>query len=391
MKKLTSRDPLFKIALVSLGHFINDSHGNFLSVFLPSIVGRLGLSLTQAGFLSSIPGIMHVLAQPVTGYFSDRTSRSYMIITGPFITALGASLLPGAANYPLALLFVALWGLGSAIFHPQANGAIGYLGGTDGLAFNLSLFSLAGMLGFTISPVYAIFLYKGLGTLLMPMVTIVPVCITALLFYRFVPVIKEPGNYTDSPDRNIIRALGNVLKKIIRVWALSYARDVTLQGFKFLLPLLIASRGGGIEKIGSILFAITFSSAVMPLAAGRLSLKIEKTKLTLICIGAAPFFLIPAVMTSGFISLLLLMTGNGLLEATNPLTTACAQDLAPGSRSIASSLIMGLCWGLGGLTVALIGFAADIFGITNTLIGVSLLPLIPFPYYLKGTMASFKK
>ncbi len=391
MKKITSKDPLFKIALVSLGHFINDSHGNFLSIFLPSIVTRLGLSLTQAGFLSSIPGIMHVLAQPVLGYLSDRTSRSYMIIIGPFVTALGASLLPGAANYILALIFVALWGLGSAIFHPQANGAIGYLGGTEGLAFNLSLFSLAGMLGFTISPIYAIYLYKGLGTALMPVVTIIPVCIMALLFYRFMPLIKNPENYPDSPERNMIKALHSVLKKIIRVWALSYARDVTLQGFKFLLPLLIASRGGGIEKIGSILFAITLSSAVMPLAAGRLSLNMDKAKLTLICIGAAPFFLIPGIMTRGFVSLLLLMAGNGLLEATNPLTVAYAQDLAPGSRSMASSLIMGLCWGLGGLTVVLIGFAADIFGITHTMIGVSLLPLIPFPYYLKEGIATFKK
>jgi hypothetical protein len=88
-------------------------------------------------------------------------------------------------------------------------------------------------------------------------------------------------------------------------------------------------------------------------------------------------------MTRGIISVLLLMAGNGLLEATNPLTIAQSQELAPGHRSVASSLIMGLCWGLGGFTVALVGLVADHSGIIPALLGISLLPVIPLPYYLK--------
>lgn len=378
-----TRTPMSRIALVSLGHFINDSHGNFLSLFLPAIVARLGLSLTRAGFLSSMPGIIHVFAQPVLGYLSDRTSRSYMMMAGPLVTALGASMLPGASSYTIALFFVALWGLGSATFHPQANGAIGYLGEPERLAFDLSLFSLAGMLGGTISPLYGIILYKVPVKELMPFIALIPVLITSFLFYRYIPVIRETDPEETGKKERLLKTLSLVFLKITPVWALSYARDITLQSIRFLIPMLIASRGGSMGTIGVILFTVTLSSAIMPLAAGKLSLSMGKTRLTLICIVASPCFLVPAVMTRGIISVLLLMAGNGLLEATNPLTIAQAQELAPDYRSVASSLIMGLCWGLGGFTVALVGLVADHSGIIPALLGISLLPLVPLPYYLK--------
>jgi hypothetical protein len=41
-----------------------------------------------------------------------------------------------------------------------------------------------------------------------------------------------------------------------------------------------------------------------------------------------------------------------------------------------SSLVMGFAWGMGGLSVPLVGLVADRFGIESALAAMSLLPLV---------------
>jgi FSR family fosmidomycin resistance protein-like MFS transporter len=61
------------------------------------------------------------------------------------------------------------------------------------------------------------------------------------------------------------------------------------------------------------------------------------------------------------------------------------QAIAPVSAATVSSLMMGFAWGMGGLTVPLVGFIADRVGIEHTLVGLAFLPLaaaacaIPLP------------
>jgi len=52
-----------------------------------------------------------------------------------------------------------------------------------------------------------------------------------------------------------------------------------------------------------------------------------------------------------------------------------AQKLAPGGKSMASSLMMGLAWGIGGVLIPIAGKLCDIFGIKPVL---SIIALVPF-------------
>ena len=58
------------------------------------------------------------------------------------------------------------------------------------------------------------------------------------------------------------------------------------------------------------------------------------------------------------------------------LGVALAQRLAPQGKSMASSLIMGLAYGSGGLLTPLTGKLADIFGIQPVLSALALIPLL---------------
>jgi FSR family fosmidomycin resistance protein-like MFS transporter len=49
-----SRFQTGRILALSIGHFIHDVYSSFLSPLLPLLIEKLSLTLTQAGFLSTI-------------------------------------------------------------------------------------------------------------------------------------------------------------------------------------------------------------------------------------------------------------------------------------------------------------------------------------------------
>lgn len=372
---------LFKICLLCLGHFLNDIHASFLPTFAPVIVARLGLSMTQAGLLQSISGVIHIVGQPVLGYLADRSSRPYPIIIGPIMAALGAALIPSAPNYGLALLFVSLWALGSATFHPQGHGAIGHVAAPSRLAFFLSVFGVTGILGATLSPLYGLALARLFGYGGMPLAALAPVVILALLLWRYLPRVHDHKK-TEGPEKGLLVSLKDLFKVIYPVWGVSFARDAANQGVKFFLPLLITSRGGTVTEAGSVLFFIMMGCTISPMIAGRLADRLGKERIMALILILSPLFLLPATLLHGPFSYLLYMIGSAIISGSMPITAAMAQEMAPESRSLASSVVMGLSWGLGGFVMLPLGVVADHLGLDITMSCIALLPLAALPFLI---------
>ncbi len=370
-----------KLAVLTLTHFINDIHGSFLPTFIPLIVERLGITYAQAGLLRSLSGVIHMIVQPMAGYISDLFTRPYALMAGPVMTALGASLLPASPTYGLAFLFVGLWGFGSAVYHPSGHGGVGYVEDPSQLAFFLAIFAVGGIFGATVSPLYAIALYRVFGNTFMPLAALVPVALTGYLTWRVIPKLKDRAHDARPSPLDFIKTMGSTFRIIYPIWIVAVCRDTAVSGVRFFLPLLIASRGGTIVNVGTILFTINIIGAVSPVFGGRIADSIGRKKVIAFGMIAAPFFLVPAALTRGIISIALYMTGNALLQALLPVTGAAAQEMAPRSRSIVASLVTGFAFGLAGLLLAPIGLLADIFGLVATLIFIAFIPLLPMPLY----------
>ncbi len=366
----------FKIFLLTIGHLLNDIHGNFLPTFLPTIIGKLGLSLTQAGVLTSLPGLIHVFLQPMLGYLSDRQSRPYMIIFGPMLTALGASMLPLSPTYAVSFLVVGLWGIGSALFHPQGLGSVGYLTSPGHISFNISLFQVGGAFGITLSSLYAVSLVKTVGLGYMPVVCMIPVTILALLYYFYIPDIHGGTDKRKPDTTGFFKTALGVFKKIWPVWTVAFSRDLTTQAIRFLIPVLISSQGGGLGRIGTTLFILNLSRSVLTMIVARISDSIGKRPTLLITLGISPLLLLSSVLVEGTLSMVLLAAGFALLGCSLPITAATAQELAPESRSMASSLIMGLSFGISGMMMTPVGALADITSIKTTMLCVIFIPYI---------------
>ena len=119
----------------------------------------------------------------------------------------------------------------------------------------------------------------------------------------------------------------------------------------------------------------TVAGSVSGLIAGRMADRM----------GFKPVFYITHILMPPCMLLLLFLPGNWVylgamlagffVLATLPLGVTMAQKLAPGGKSMASSLMMGLAWGTGGILTPVTGKLCDIFTIKPVL---SIIAFIPF-------------
>ena len=369
---------------VSLMHFVNDLHPTFLPAFLPALVKSLSLSLTQAGALNALFGIINLFGQPLAGHLADRQKKPYFTLWAPLFTAAGACLLPVSPSYGTALLFVTVLALGTSAFHPQGHGLTGIAGGETHLATYLSIFGAAGSMGAALSPLYAVFLAKTIGIHAIPF-TLIPVAGIAFLASRLMPqrcMNTDVKTTKKIPGGQFFPNLFKTFKTCKSLMMISIVRDSTSQGIRVFIPLLITGSGGSIAAGGGPLFAFTIAGTLANLVGGRLADRFGKMHLILTLLAVAPLVLFPAIHTSGTLSILLFIAGGALLAASNPVTVAMAQELAPESRSVASSLVMGVAWGVANLVALPIGRLADRTNLTLSLSVVSFLPWIIILYFL---------
>jgi FSR family fosmidomycin resistance protein-like MFS transporter len=171
------------------------------------------------------------------------------------------------------------------------------------------------------------------------------------------------------------------MQKISPIVFAATVRDATLQGIKLFLPMLVVIKGGSIAKGGMLLFVITMACTLAGIIGGRLADSTGDEKVMLWTMGLSPIFLIAGFHTSGALSVAALVLGFALLQASNSVTTAMAQKKCPASRSSASSLAMGVSWGIANLFTTPVGFSADIIGLEKTLQIVAFLPWAVTAWY----------
>jgi FSR family fosmidomycin resistance protein-like MFS transporter len=93
---------------------------NFLQSLLPFMVAA-GLGVSKGAFLISAFTITSSLLQPVSGYLVDQRNQRWLVYAGTMWMAVLLGLVGVLKDYSLLIFTVALAGLGTAAFHPQAS------------------------------------------------------------------------------------------------------------------------------------------------------------------------------------------------------------------------------------------------------------------------------
>jgi MFS transporter, FSR family, fosmidomycin resistance protein len=79
-----------------------------------------------------------------------------------------------------------------------------------------------------------------------------------------------------------------------------------------------------------------------------------------------PHFFLAASLRSGWLFVVVLAIGGFFLQSTLPVNVIFGQQLARVSAATVSSLMMGFAWGMGGVSVPIVGAFADRWHRTNT-------------------------
>lgn len=361
------------IALLSAGHFLSDFYNTFLPALLPAATTSLGLSLTTAGSLVMIFSFTASILQPIFGYYIDKHGWSWLIIWTIPVSGLFICLAGMATTVWQLTLCVTLSGLSLSLFHPLGSAMLGKATDEQNKNLAMSLFIGGGNIGVAIAPaiVLAFLFYIGSDYLLW---LAIPGIAIGLAFYltgvHKIPLAKPSSQAT--PATAWYKSVS--LLKLNLVMGLRSWPQAAIPNF---LALWLVSQGYSPTMAGSLLTAFLAGGALGSVGGGFLSDRIGRKP----CIIVALMLTIPllyAFLTASSLtasSYLLLFAGGAALQGTLPVSIVWAQEMLPANAAMASGMMLGLSFGLGGLGAALTGVMADFTGLHTALLW-SLSPLL---------------
>jgi FSR family fosmidomycin resistance protein-like MFS transporter len=357
------------VVLLAAAHFMVDGYGNMYAPLLPLLIPRLDLSLRAAGTLAMLFQIAASVSQIGFGHLADRWRPRLLLRTGPFVAISVLSLIGLAESREALAAVLIAGGLGCAAFHPPGAALAHRLGGDrPGLA--MSVYITGGSLGFSLGPLlFAPFVGRyGLGWT--PLLALPGLAVAALVAPR-VPRFDAPAH----GDVGGFRALRPYVRPLACLYSIVVLRTLTSLAFATFVPVMLTRRGASIGAAGAQVAFYLFASGLGGFLGGPAADRWGARRVIVLSLLVSAPFLAIAPLLSGWAFAATLAVGGFFLQSTLPVNVTFGQAIAPVSAATVSSLMMGFAWGTGGLSVPIVGLAADRFGIEITLVALSVGPI----------------
>lgn len=364
------------ILLMFLGHICVDTSQGILPVVLPKLKEFFDLSYFQVGLAVTVLNLTSSVIQPVFGYVSDRFRSGWFVPAGILWTAFAMGLLGWVHNYSLVLLLVGFAGLGTAAFHPRAMMAVTLVSGSR-RGLGTAIFSTGGNLGFALGPVIGRFLVLGFGLhatmgLLAPAVLFT----SAILLYPGDFLRREAGGGAGSRGALHEGPFPIPWRSLVALCLIVTLRSWVYMSFLAYLPMFLQDQGVHLKTGSLILTVFLACGAAAGLYGGHLSDRIGRRAVIVGSMLLYPALASLMMMSSGAWMWILAGVSGAALLSSFSVTIVWAQDLLPGRLGLASGLMLGLGFGMGGLGVALSGYLADLIGLYHTLWILALVPVL---------------
>lgn len=362
------------ILVLSLLHFVGDFYNSFIIPLLPLFIDKFSLTLAQAGLIIGLSRFLAFVVQPPVGYIADRHPSRFFALGGPLLVMVFIPLTGITPYFWMLVLFVCLGSVGSSMFHPTVAGMVEPYAGRH-FGFAMSIFGMGGTLSFAIGPLFISWLVGAYGLRAMPFSMILGFAVLVFL-YRTVPVPQASTIKSQGFINSIKEIFGPVWLPIVLIWMVMTLRAFVSQSFMTFLPVMVARQGYSLISIGALVSLFIVAGALSGLLAGHLSDRIGFKSVFICAHLLATPCMAAALYLHGFWIFLFVFLSGFFILATLPLGVALAQKLAPAGKSMASSLMMGLAVGMGGLLTPVTGKLADIFTIRPVLAALAIIPLL---------------
>jgi len=351
---------LFSISIV---HLLNDSLQAVIPAVLPILQDNLALSYFHLGIILLVMNLTASVLQPIVGFLADKTPRPYLLPIAMAVSGVGMLGIAFAQNLFTVLLAVALVGVGSAIFHPEAS-RVAYMASGPRRGLGQSIFQVGGNAGQALAPLMTAIIFVPFGQggafwFIIPAALAMSVLVYVAYWYlgqermRKTTIVRPITLYK---QERMTAMLLLVLIVSVRSWI-----SAAYQSF---YPLyLIDVQGISISHAQVYIFLFLVAGAIGTFFGGPLSDRFGKRNLLIISLlGSLPFALaIPFV--SGYAAYPLLFIDGLLLLCSFSVTVVYAQEIMPGKIGTVSGLMIGLAFGMGGIGASVLGHLADVNGL----------------------------
>lgn len=367
------------ILAISLGHFLNDLMQSLIPAAYPLLKENLSLSYTQIGLITFVFQGTASILQPLIGLYTDRRPLPYAMSVGMASTGAGLILLAHATQFEIILAAVALIGLGSAIFHPEAS-RIARLAAGMRPGFAQSVFQVGGNTGSALGPLAALFIVLERGQISIEWFALVALVGMLVLFavgrwYVAVGSHRAAARKSRAQTSPLPRAtVRRGMALLILLMVSKFVYSVSLSSYYTFF--LIEKFGLSMVQANYCLFIFLAAMAAGTLLGGSIGDRIGRRRIILWSIfGILPLTLampwlplIPGVIVAALAGM--------MLASAFPAMVVYAQDLLPQSTGMVAGLMFGTAFGIAAFGAAGLGVLADQIGIIAVYQICAILPAL---------------
>ena len=358
---MNSPSPLSLLFFLAATHLVVDLVAGTLNPLWPRFKSHYELDAAEAVILFVIWHGSTSISQFVFGMYGDRFNTRWLLWAGPIVATICLSSV-GLFHSPIILgILLAVSGLGIAAFHPEGAALAGSCV-PEHRSRAMSIFTVGGFIGQAIGPAYSggIVTWLGLSGLVWGLLG------GLIAFALLVPlgrgVLRQPARPPSGPVdlRTLFRGREMPLLLVLVIGSL---RIIAAAGVPVLVGFLLHARGASDFDLGLVQSAFMFGIGLGGLASATVFRPRHERAILWLCpLLVTPVLVaIPHVGQGGLLFVSVGLSGL-LLGISLPVLISYGQQLMPDSQRIASSITMGVSWGLGGGIVSLILYLCQRYG-----------------------------
>ena len=368
------------LVALSISHCINDSLQSVITAVYPLFKDDLALNFAQIGLITLVYQSAASVFQPVVGLYFDKRPSPWSLPIGMSFTLIGLLSLAFANSLHWVLCSVALIGVGSSIFHPEASRLTSLAsGGKRGLA--QSVFQVGGNLGGPLLVAILVAPYGRSHIALFSILAFIAILIMTSvgrwykgLLLRF----KREDVGTSKRHIEMPLPLGKTIFSISILLILIFSKYIYMASLNsYYTFYLIEKFDVSVQSSQLFLFLLLIATALGTLMGGPIGDKIgRKYVIWASILGAAPFSLLMPHVHSLYLTAVLSFCVGLTLSSAFPAILVYAQELLPYKLGLISGLFFGFAFGVAGIASAVLGNLADQYGIETVYNVCGYMPLI---------------
>jgi MFS transporter, FSR family, fosmidomycin resistance protein len=356
------------LVALSGAHLLNDVIQSMIPAMYPLLKEAYLLDFAQVGLITLAFQVTSSLLQPLLGFVTDNRPWPYAMVAGMAATLSGVLGLAFAGSYAVVLISVAMIGLGSAVFHPEATRMARHAAaGQQGLA--QGIFQIGGHAGYAMGPLLAAAIVVPRGQANLAWASVVALVAMLLMAWTGARYAEMRRSQTAAKDQQASKAAllapsRAVLTAMAILILLLISKNAYTAAFTSYYTFYLIERFGVSVPVSQVmLFLYLVVGALGVIIGGMVGDRFGRHRVIWISIlGSLPFALMlpfANLLWTGVLSVLVSL----IMASAFSSMLIYAIDLVPHRIGLVGGLFYGLSFGLAGLLAAALGLLADQIGI----------------------------